>query len=619
MKKTLFLLFVFSISAPVFGQKSNAEKDSLQLYDKIATYSQKSKFTKLIHRWVFRSNEKNTKRTVPQKVDYGPYGGKIIRKIIIHSLDPFGNSVTDTTVVAKTWLERTGNKIHVKSQEMAIRNFLLLKEDEPLDTLLISESARLLRAQNYIREVRIEPKFVSNSQDSVDVTITTLDSWSLIPTFTFSQSYTDLGLRERNILGTGHQMNLEYSKRLIDGEGAVEASYRVPNFKNTFINGLLEYKIDYDEYFEKTFSVGRDFYSPLTQWAGGIMLQERLLHRFFPDDTLDLTHHNLRFVSQDYWAGHAFRLFKGSSQRERTTNLIISARVLRVNFRETPGIQYDKINYFSNENFYLISTGIASRQYEEDSYIFRDGITEDVPVGVVYSITGGVQHKNNKDRMYLGAQVFYANYFKWGFLSTNFEVGSFFNGSKTQQTAYSFSLNYFSNLIDLGNNWKMRQFIKPQFIIGTNRLNYIGDRLSLNENPDFNANYNDPIHDGGVSIRGFESHALGTKKYILSLQTQFYSPWDFLGFRLNPFINLTSGMLSGGEFLTGEDKLYSSLSAGVVIRNDYLVFDSFQLSFSFYPQIPGQGRNIIKTNAFENDDFGFQDFHIGKPKNVLYK
>src|SRR5690554_2259745 len=447
LKNSSFFLFFLIISFSAFGQKTNAAKDSLQLYNKIETYSQKSKFTKLIHKWVFRSSEKNTKRTVRPKPNYAEYDGKIIRNIIIKSLDPFGHSVTDTTAVAETWLERAGNSVHIKSKEMAIRNFLLLKENEPLDTLLISESARLLRTQNYIREVNIVPEFVPHSKDSVDVTIITLDSWSLIPTFTFSQAHTDLGIRERNILGTGHQMDMEYSKRLVDGEGAIEASYRIPNFKNTFIGGLVEYKTDYDDYYEKTASIERTFYSPLTRWAGGIVLQERFLHRFFPDDSLGISQQDLRFVTQDYWGGHAFRLFRGNSQKERTTNLIVSARALFVDFRENPGRQYDGINYFSDENFYLVSTGIASRQFEEDSYIFHDGITEDVPVGIVYSITGGVQHKNNKDRMYLGAKMFYANYFSWGFLSTNAEAGTFFNRNKTEQTAYSFGLSYFSNLL----------------------------------------------------------------------------------------------------------------------------------------------------------------------------
>jgi hypothetical protein len=66
-----------------------------------------------------------------------------------------------------------------------------------------------------------------------------------------------------------------------------------------------------------------------------------------------------------------------------------------------------------------------------------------------------------------------------GVLSTNFEVGTFFNNSKMEQTAFSFQ-NYFTKLIEVG-NWKIRQFIKPQVILGSNRQNSIGDRLTINE------------------------------------------------------------------------------------------------------------------------------------------
>ncbi len=619
MKKTLLFLLVLFLGMQLYGQQKKPVQDSTQLYKKIETYSKKSKFTKLIHKWVFRSTEHKSKRTTKPKRDYEPFEGKIIRNIIIDSKDPFGFSVTDTTSLPTSWLEKTGNRIHIKSKEMAIRNFLLLKENQPLDTFLIAESARLLRAQNYIREVIIAPKFVSNSKDSIDIIITALDSWSLIPKGSFSTSRTKLGVRERNILGTGHELGVDYSRRLDDGNNAYSASYSVPNFKNTFISGTVQYQTDYDQYYNKTISVDRAFYSSLTRWAGGILLQEQFLKRPFLNDTLAWMDQDLRFVTQDYWGGHSFPLFKGDSERERTTNIIVSARALLVNYRETPGIEYDSIGFFSDEKFYLLSTSIASRQFVEDSYIFRDGITEDVPVGIVYSLTGGVQNKNEAHRMYLGAQIFYGNYFKWGFLGTNCEVGSFFNGSKTEQTAYSFSATYFSHLLTFAGKWRMRQFVKPQFIVGTNRLNSVGDRLSLNEDPSFSGVYDKLDSDNNGSIQGFESYAIGTKKFVLALQTQFYSPWELLGFRLNPFVNISMGMLTGGESSYGTDKLYSAIGVGCIIRNDYLVFDSFQFSLTYYPQIPGQGDNIFKTNAFANDDFGLLDLEIGKPEPVIYK
>ncbi len=610
-------------SPALSAQQKNGVQDSVQFYNKIKAYSEKRKFTKLLHRWIFRPTAHKAEREPIQeklKPDYKAFEGKIIRKIAIETKDPFGFSFSDSTEVANSWLEKTGNAIHVKSTRMAIRNFLLLKENKPLDTLKLTESARLLRSQNYIREVRIEPKFTSKNQDSVDVSIIVLDSWSIIPKADISSSQTKLKLRERNFIGTGHQFRVGYSKRIEDGKDAFEASYMIPNFKNTFISATGAYSTDYDGFYEKKLSFDRIFYSPLTRWAGGLFLQEQYLSRTLPDDSLVFANQNFKFIAQDYWAGHSFRIFKGNTERERTTNLVLSARALFVDYNALPEMKYDSIRFFSDETFYLGSIGIASRQFVEDSYIFKDGIIEDVPVGTIYSLTGGIQNKNQTDRIYVGGKASYGNYFQWGFLSLNFELGSFFNHSKTEQATFSFRANYFSHLLWLGSKWKMRQFIKPQIVLGFHRINSIADRLSLNENPDFNGVYGHLYYDQrNGNINGFSSPAMGISKYVIELQTQFYAPWEVLGFRFNPFVNISAGLLSDKVENFGSNRLYSSFGVGCVIRNDYLVFSSFQLSFAYYPEIPGQGKNIFKTNAFENDDFGFPNFQIGKPRTVIYQ
>ncbi len=615
------VLIVLCSFLELSAQKKETTQDSTQIYKKIETYSKKSKFTKMIHKWIFRPTANKAEREPhhAENPSYSKFEGKIIRKIIIDTKDPFGFSFTDSTKTANSWLEKTGNAIHIKSKELAIRNFLLIKENQTLDTLKIAESARLLREQNYIREVQILPQAVAASKDSVDVVITSLDSWSIIPKAQFSGSQTKFKLRERNFIGTGHEFKIGFLKRLDDGNEAFNGSYTVPNFMNTFVRATGRYAIDYEGFYEKTIAIDRQFYSPLTRWAGGIFLQERYLSRALPNDTSAYINQNFKFITQDYWGGHSFRIFKGNTERERTTNLILSGRALLVDYRDIPNIEYDSIRFFADEKFFLASVGVASRQFVKDQYIFKDGITEDVPVGIIYSITGGVQHKNRQDRLYLGGKVSYGNYFKWGFLSTDFELGSFFNGSHTEQTAFSFRASYFTHLLELGDRWKMRQFIKPQLVIGMNRLNSEADRVSLNQRADFNGVYGNLYSNPrNGAIQGFNSTLDGTQKYVLALQTQFYSPWEFLGFRFNPFVNITVGMLAESNRSWNRNPIYSSIGAGFIIRNDYLVFSSFQFSLAYYPNIPGQGNNIFKTNAFETDDFGFQNFQIGKPRTVIY-
>jgi len=622
LRNCLFILILGISCLPLWAQDTKTPKDSTQVYKKIETYSEKSKFTKTLHRLIFRPTTGNHRRSSnqPRKKNYDRFEGKIIRNIIIETLDPFGFSISDTTQTAESWLERTGNKFHIKSKELAIRNYLLVKENTPLDTLLLAESGRLLRTQNFIREVDIAPHFVSEARDSIDIVIRELDSWSLIPKASLSSSKTKLSLRERNFLGLGHEFKFGYGKNYSSGDDAFQATYTVPNFKNTYISATGSYVVDFDNHYEKIISIDRTFYSPYTRWAGGIFLGDQFLERTLPNDTLALVDQSFKFLTQDYWGGHSIRIFPGESERERSTNLIGSARVLVVNYRETPPIEYDSIEFFSDERFYLATIGVSSRQYKEDSYIFRDGPTEDVPVGTLYSITGGMQNKNHKNRLYLGGKASFGNYFKWGFLSLDFEIGSFFDGSISEQTAFSFQANYFSRLLQLNDKWKMRQFIKPQVLIGINRLDSYADRLSLNEHPPFNGSYGHLyIEPSNGKIQGFDSEMVGTQKYILALQTQFYSPWEVLGFRFNPYVNITVGMLNDGQGSFVNNRLYSSFSVGCIIRNDYLIVNAFQLSFTYYPQMPGQGNNIFKTNAFETDDFGFQEFEIGKPRPISYK
>jgi len=58
---------------------------------------------------------------------------------------------------------------------------------------------------------------------------------------------------------------------------------------------------------------------------------------------------------------------------------------------------------------------------------------------------------------------------------------------------------------------------------------------------------------------------------------------------------------------------------GVIISNDYLVFKSFQFSFSYYPNLPIDGGPIYKTNAINTSDFGLENFEISKPELVKYQ
>lgn len=611
----LTILFVNqSVFAQVTPQKDTIEAKSgiserdERFLNSMDRYRNKSKFNKFIHK-LFIRNPKTKKATATtnkfgdSQKSFKDDEGKIIRNIEIESHDPFGYSLTDSTEIPNSFLEKTGNFLHARTKQFVVKNYLLPKKGDRLDSLKIIESERLIRSQRFIRRVHIETVPVDST--TVDLIVKTLDSWSIIPNFTYSGSRVGFRLRDRNFMGWGHDFDNRYRQNFETGNNRFSTRYTIPNIQRTFISFNVGYYSDEDNQYTKGVSLQRRFFSPLTRWAGGVYVGQRAYQDSIPNDKGILAQ-NFKYNLQDYWGGYAIRLFDTqNSSAERLNNLIISSRYFRVDYVESPTPFIDPIDYYSDEEFYLASIGISRRSFVQDKFIRNYDIVEDIPVGMSYGMTAGVQNKNERRRFYLAGGFKMGNYYKLGYFGFEAQYGGFLVDSKTEQSVFSLKTSYFTRLMSWG-QWKFRNFISTNLIVGNNRVNSRGDRLTLNEH--------DPL-----GIVGFYSRdVIGTNKFLTDIQIQSYSPYEFLGFRISPFLSSSLGLISNeGENLI-DSKLYAKVGIGVMFTNDYLVFSNFQLSFAWYNNIPGQGENIFKTNTFDNRDYELMDFDFGKPELIEY-
>ncbi len=601
-KVAILCIVLLTTNASAFAQDTIAQKDSTQLYENIETYSEKSRFTKFMFRLFFKPvspapAQKIRNKQLIQK-PYSTFEGKIIRQINIVTLDPFGYSIGDTIAASLNFLSKTGNKFHVKTHPGTIRNLLLVRKNQIFDALLVKESERLVRSMNYITDVSFFVQVAPESSDSVDIFIRELDSWSLIPGGSFSVARLNFKLRENNFIGLGHTFQNGIMWKPSTGDFAYRTKYFIPNIRNTYINSTVQYGTDEYGNFIKSFAVDRPFFSPLAKWAAGVNISQHQ-HK---DSIWTINTMRYKYNAQDFWAGNSMPVFRGTSEYSRTTRYISAARFIRIRFIEKPPETVDTLRFYSDENFYLASIGVTTRLYVKDKYIFKFGITEDVPVGKVIGLTGGYHEKNNLGRFYVGARFSSGNYNSYGYLSSNVEFGTYLRSAQTEQGVFMAGANYFTNLISIG-QWKFRQFIKPQVLIGIHRTGY--DSLTINNE---------------YGLKGFNSQILsGTSRLLFTSQTQSYAPWDFIGFHFGPFLNFSLGMLGDAAKGFRESKVYSQIGLGVLIKNDNLVMNAFQLSISFYPVIPGKGNNILKINSFQTTDFGFRDFEIGKPAIIGFR
>ena len=151
-KIAAFLVVFLVLASHGYAQDNKTKADSTKaIYQDIEKFSKKKKFTSFIHRLIFRPTrsvttpKKEIKNVPPPKAaSYLPFEGKVIRNIKIETLDPFGYSVTHESEAPRKWIERFGNRIHIRTKNWTVRNLLLFKPNETVDSLKMRESERLL-------------------------------------------------------------------------------------------------------------------------------------------------------------------------------------------------------------------------------------------------------------------------------------------------------------------------------------------------------------------------------------------------------------------------------------------------------------------------------------------
>ncbi len=593
------LILLFLISQFITAQNPYIPKsDSTRVIRKIEKQAMKAKFTNFVYTLIFKPT---TTPPVKKKVTSKPYvvyEGKPIRNINIKILDPFGADINDSVESPHSFVEKTGNKLHKKTLPLTIKNLLLFKQNDLFDSLIVEESERLIRVQNYVYEVLFLPKLVTNKADSVDISIRVQDSWSITGEGDVSPSQFNIGLTDQNFLGTGHSFHAGINWPYRNPYKAYEFNYFIPNIRNTHITTNLQIKTNEDKSFTKGLNIERNFYTPLAKWAGGISIGQQLRKEKIFIPKMDTVLQNFKFNAQDIWVSKAWQILKGKAIYERTTNLILSAGYLHVKYLDKPPLLFDTLHIYSAERFYLLGLGISTRQYIEDKYLFKYDISEEVPVGKAFGLTGGYQFKNNIGRFYIGVSASLGNYYKWGYFSPYTEYGRFIHNSTLEEGVFRMGANYFTGIKNI-EKWHFRIFFKPQLTLGIDRL---------------------PTDTLLLGIRGFNNTRLyGVHKIMAALQIQSYAPWNVIGFRFGPYLIYSIAML--GSKTTGfrNSSPYSLFGIGVLIRNDFLVQNNFQISIEFYPLIPGAGRNIFKFDTYSTSDFGIRDFNIDKPGTVPYQ
>jgi hypothetical protein len=595
--KFIFPLILILFSVSLFSAQE--KKDSI--YTKIENFSDKRKSTKFIHRFIFRREADSVSvESRTKEHSQNVYNGKIIRNIVIKTIDPFGYKISDKNSNA-TWYDRLADHIHIDSKKSTIQNYLLFKKGEPYNAQKLYESERVLRNIRFVNRVNISIIDSTATKDSVDVMVKVLDSWSLKPSLSISGSKIGAGITEENLLGLGHEISFLYENDFKEKQNKIYGSYTAYNMFGTFIDAGISAEQDFLKNEKITFSARRDLFSPLTRWAGGFTFEYFMRKVLMPVENTDIFPEvQIKVYNQDLWGGYQFPVFFGD-RTEISRNIAVWGRFQNYQYKDRPIT--DSQNFFATYNSFLASASYVERKFSVKKNIFQYNLPEDIPYGKSFGITSGLMKRSTKITPYAGISAAVGSFINWGYFTVKAEYGRFFNEATENSDSFRFEGAYFTNLHALKFG-KVRHFFSPTFAWGSEMYNSTyKDRITISNQNEF------PTYSGDF---------IGTKKLILRYQTQFYINKTWKNFHFSPYSIVALGWLSQTNQKLFSAKTNSKFGIGVIINNPYLVFNNIKISLVYYPNVPFDNKPAFDFNSYRNDMIPINSFGTDIPHFVNF-
>lgn len=586
---------IIIVPATLVQAGNTRNEKTFTFYDSLKSKASRSKITKALFDLVIISPDSTDKKRIITRTDddFSEYSGILINSIQIKRLNVFGVDISNPGLESPKSLEKLLNNTHVNTNESIIRKNLLFREGDTISPLRLTDNERILRQLPFILDAKI--MVVPLSVETADIVIITKDVYSLGADFTYrGKNKGSLWLFDKNIFGMGHEFKVEipYSSETTDSPG-IGLDYYVNNIYKTFVNLNLNY---YNGLGRETygFNLNRSLIGSETKYAGGISVSQTETSEDL--DTL-LSPQPLEYNFQDYWLLRSFLV-----DRESVSRLIVGLRYTNNNVFEKPLIKPD--TYYALQRFRLFmgSLSFSMQKYYKTNLIYSYGRTEDIPYGSLVTIMGGIEINEFKRRKYFGINAAYGfSLESAGYFNISGGVGTFINDTYTEQGVSSFKLSYFSNLFSVGNQY-LRNFINIDYIRGFGR--YEDEYLTV-------------LKENGFS--GFRNDSLKASQRITAgLETVIFNPVNIYGFRIAFFGFADVAFLAGTKEYARDEFFLTGVGLGMRLRNDNLVFSTFQVRLGFFPSPPpGSRTNMLLISGEQL--LRPKNFDPGPPAPIRYR
>jgi len=570
-------------------------------YDTLKVRAGRKNITRILYDLFIREESKVRDYKTQALNNYSDATGKTIREIHFLRLDVFGPSIQDTSRKAKSWLERTGNYIHTRSDLHNLRKNLIIKPGDLIDAETLYENERLFRTLPRIRDARFILLPDSLNSDIVDLLLITQDRFSIgVSGVLNGTSSAKAEIYNRNLFGVGHEASFKFVGHLNRQPYiGFESFYNINNINGKFLNFSVGYSNTYLNegallLFEKPLILKTD------NFAYGISgysfkRTNRLpgLKRQFPYDIPNYRQLNI-------WGARNIQLVNKNTGK---TQLTFASGIQFRDIKNHHHFTGDTALYFSDNKHYLFGVTWSQRSYIPDRLIYGYGITEDIPMGFKYEMVAGLDNDPSGKRIYTHLFLSNGNFFRNppDHLYLYGAFSSYFRNAQQQQGMVELGMNFISRLYAIG-SVRTRHFVRFDYTMGMKRLD--PEELMFEKN-DY--------------IRGFSSDCIsGKQRLSLNLESVFFQKKDFYRFNIAFFTFGDLGILGGEGKKIIKENYYGGIGAGLRLHNESLVLKTILIRLAVYPRHP-KDVGLLGMLVTEQTKQTFYNFQPGPPEPRKYE
>ena len=574
MLKKYLLIILFSGTFFLLHFVSFAQKDSTKNL-------KKSFFQKVIRDFKKDSTEIDYSVQFQKNEDaFNKFEGLFIRNIVIERI-PFGVSIGDTSKKFMNSLTSLANSLHHITKTNVVKKNLFFKKGDALVPYLMADNERYLRQLLYLQDAEFFVARTASGSDSVDVFVEIKDVFSLggaINSLGINQS--SLDIREDNFGGSG---NAAVLYTLFDNTRKNNFAFG-GEYDNRNIGGsFIDTKIGYQSFYPSITGRKQDnnYYlilrKPLInrymRWTYEFDASYHATSNLYNSDSLYLSYINYRYYNADAWVGYNINA-KDFTTSEETKKLrkLVGLRYINQKFLEVPGKYANMYNWrYPTISGFLGTLTFYRQNFYKTKYIYGFGRNEDIPEGLLFSITSGYTQRQKVKRPFMAFDFeSYRFNKKENYFSYKIAAEGYLNHKSVEDLNFLGSIFYFDHLKQIGTKWKQRFF-----------LNY-------NLAQQVNTVFNQPLYSNsqfGLPEYGNEvinnENVGGTLRSTVKVESEFFSPWSLAAFRFAPFVFSNVSVFSPYNY---ETKVLSSIGGGIRTRNESLVFGTIELRGFYFPE-----------------------------------